>query len=1051
MLKLVGITKDYKVGDTSIEVLKGINVAFRRNEFVSILGQSGSGKTTMLNIIGGLDRYTTGDLIINGVSTKQYKDGDWDYYRNNSIGFIFQSYNLIPHQTVLANVELALTLAGVSKKERRERAIAVLEKVGLKDHIHKKPNQMSGGQMQRVAIARALINNPDILLADEPTGALDSETSVQIMELLKEIAKDKLVIMVTHNPELAEQYSTRIIRLLDGKITSDSDPYVKEAVKGRREKKRHKISMSFLTALSLSFNNLRTKKARTLLTAFAGSIGIIGIALILSLSTGFQEYIDQIQEDTLTSYPLTINSESGDPTSMLLSMTSEEDNTLENSDIVKENKFVATMFNNIGNNDLKSFKTYLDNNKKQVDDMVSMIHYTYAVTPQIYTQMEDEEIVKLNPSAFNDMMSSSMGGAASVMPMASASVFNEMLEIDGVEDEYHMLAGEWPDAYDEVLIVLSDEHEMSDMLVYGLGLRHPDDLMDMIMKIMQGEEVEDLSEPLEFTYDDLLGLKLRVINASDTYQYNEEYQVYESMEEEKAHMQNLWDQGMELKVSGVVCPKESGTMTLLPGVAYSKELTQYVIEQAETSEIVQKQLANKEINVFSNKRFDEKEETNSGLDFQDMISVDTELLSSAFGMDISEADIQNMTQGYMGEISSAITTDTSEAEKTFRDTLTTFTTDMLTKYWEEQKDPVTGMAMITAEQVEPLVSSYLESEEAKAKLSELETRYLVPKEVYVSTYQQIASGLLKGYITTIGTQAPINDMVITTLKEEMANQAVVQAAVKQMGSAMTEAVMQKTILTKVGELTQGLMGSLSNAFHLDADKIAQAFQFDLSEEELSRLMEAMQSAKEESSAKANLLTLGYQDVEEPSMISFYFENFEKKEAFTDFITAYNDRMEKEDEEKVLTYTDITQILISSVKTIVDNVSYILIAFVSISLVVSSIMIGIITYISVLERTKEIGILRSIGASKKDISRVFNAETIIVGLGAGLLGIGTTLLLLIPINAVIEHLSGIPDLAVLPVSGGVILTIISVILTVVAGFIPSKFASKKDPVEALRTE
>ncbi len=1059
MLQIKNISKQYKTGDLIQDALKDVSLNLRDNEFVSILGPSGSGKTTLLNIIGGLDRYDSGDLIINNVSTMEYEDRDWDSYRNHTIGFVFQSYNLIPHQTVLANVELALTIGGISKKERKNRALKALEEVGLREQAHKKPNQMSGGQMQRVAIARALVNNPDILLADEPTGALDTETSVQVMELLKKVANDRLVIMVTHNPELAEEYSTRIVRLKDGEIIDDTDPFVPEQGEAVKPEHRNlgKASMSIMTALSLSFNNLLTKKGRTILTAFAGSIGIIGIALILSLSTGFQNYIDKIQEDTLTSYPLTITSETADTTSMLLSMVAERgESTGENS--VRERQYISTMFSKLGTNDLTLFKKHLERNSKKVDEMVSLIEYQYSVSPLIYTINSEEEIAQVNPST---MLSSMMGSSSSMAGMGmSSSVFNEMLDDpETVRSQYDVLAGRWPEKYDEMILVLPEANGMSDLLVYSLGLRDSDELRDMIAKIMAGEKVENKNEPLEWTYEELMNLSFKLVNPTDTYKYNATYEIYESMVEDSAFMKEVYDNALELKIVGVVCANEDSTSgSLMQGVGYTKELTEYVIEQASKSEIVKKQLTKREVDVFSNKRFDD-ESQQAGLNFEDMISIDTDLLSSAFGMEVSEEDISDMTQGYMGEISSAITTDTANAEKAFSDTLISFTADLLNSYIEENQIPLAQFAIIKMSDVENVVNAFMNQEATLQKLANLEQEYVVPQATFQTMYAELLKGTLQGYIQLASLDpeaedlsAPLNGDVVEMLIAQLATQEMIVTTVKQIGAAMTEAVMQKTILTKVGELTGKLMSTIASSFNVDQDKIAAAFKFDMNEEELARLMQTMSSRSVEKNANTNLISLGYQDIDNPTNISFYFVDFESKELFIDFLEEYNEKMEKEDDEKVIKYTDLTGILMSSVKTIVDSVSYVLIAFVSISLVVSSIMIGIITYISVLERTKEIGVLRAIGASKKNISSIFNAETFIVGLFAGLLGIAVTLSLVPPINYVIHSLTDNTAInAVLPVNGAITLVVLSVILTLIGGLIPSKQAAKKDPVLALRSE
>ena len=1057
MLQIKRISKQYKTGDLIQNALKDVSLNLRDNEFVSILGPSGSGKTTLLNIIGGLDRYDKGDLIINNVSTKNYKDRDWDSYRNHTIGFVFQSYNLIPHQTVLANVELALTIGGISKRERKRRALEALDKVGLKDQAHKRPNQMSGGQMQRVAIARALVNNPDILLADEPTGALDTETSVQVMKLLKQVANDRLVIMVTHNPELAQEYSTRIVKLKDGEIIGDTNPFNPDEKKLEEPKHKNlgKASMSILTALSLSLNNLFTKKARTILTAFAGSIGIIGIALILALSTGFQNYIDKIQEDTLTSYPLTVTLETADTASMLLSMVAEsEEGVAEGT--VKENQTITNMFSKIGTNDLKSFKTYLEENSNKVDEMVSLVQYQYGISPLIYTKNVNNEITQLNPSKMMAAMSgtdtSMMNSMSSSMGM-STSIFNQMIDSrEMLESQYNVIAGRWPENYDEVVIILPDENSISDLLLYSLGLRDDKELEDMMAKIMKGEKVENVSSPLELTYEELMNVELKLVDATDTYKYNSRYDVYESMTDDKEYMEDVYNNAINLKVVGIVCPEDDSSM--MSGVGYTKKLTEHVIGEASKSEIVRKQLANEEINVFSNKRFDDDSKETS-IDFDDLVTIDTEALNSAFGGGISEDEIASMTDGYMNEISSAITTDTTKAQKTFTDTLVTLTTDMLNEYITNNQKA--GVAVIKLSDVENIVNNFMEKEETKAILAELEAEYVIPQSEFSKIYSQTIKEFLNGYInmTSQDKENPsaflVADAVEPMVKALTENELIL-ASSQKVASGMVEASMQKTILTKVGELTGKLMEKVASGFDVDEEKIASAFQMNIDEDEMRRLFETMTSSNTTQNATTNLILLGYQDINEPSSISFYFKDFESKELFINFIDEYNKKMEAEDDEKVIKYTDITGILMSSVSVIVDSVSYVLIAFVSISLIVSSIMIGIITYISVLERTKEIGVLRAIGASKRNISSIFNAETFIVGLFAGLIGIGVSLLLIIPINSIIHAITGNPDItAVLPIPAAIVLIILSVILTLIGGIIPSKKAAKKDPVLALRTE
>lgn len=1077
MLQIKNISKQYKTGDLIQIALNDVSLNFRDNEFVSILGPSGSGKTTLLNIIGGLDRYDKGDLIINNVSTKKYKDRDWDSYRNHTVGFVFQSYNLIPHQTVLANVELALTIGGISQKERKRKALEALNKVGLKEQAHKKPNQMSGGQMQRVAIARALVNDPDILLADEPTGALDTNTSVQVMELLKEVAKDRLVIMVTHNPELAESYSTRIVKLKDGKIIDDSNTCIIN--EKQKEKPVHKnlgkSSMSVFTALSLSLNNLLTKKARTILTSFAGSIGIIGIAMILSLSTGFQNYIDKIQEDTLTSYPLTINAETADATSMMLSMVGSDEENEEEGNKVTEKQNVADMFGTVGKNDLKSFKKYLEDNSDKVNQMVSLTRYTYAVSPMIYTKNCNEEITLLNPSNF---MASLMGSSSTLMSSTAMSIFTELVDNSNmIEEQYELLQGKFPEQYNEVMLILPEKNKISDVLLYGLGLRDLDELEDMIAKIMNGEKVTNTNKPLEFTYDELMDIEFKLVDASSTYKYNDKYDIYENMSENDEFIKDVYDSATNLKVVGIVCPKGDST-SLLSGVGYTRELTEYVINKSSQSEIVKKQLANKDINVFNGKNFDDKN-NESGLDFQDMISIDQEMLASAFGTKISEKDITDMTQGYMSEIASAITTDTTQAQNAFVGTLNTLTKGLLNKYIEENQ--VAGMATIKQSDVENVVNDFMALDSSKAELAKLELQYLIPQSTFADMYAGMIKGFLNQYIVMMSSQQiqppteegttdstikdssnvsvetqPATDPKAILVKEsvdELVNAFVQQDMIKStaqtIGGAMTEATMQKTILTKVGELTGKLTQTMASAFKVDESKIASAFKFNMNEEEIRRIFETMTSTAVEN-ADTNLLALGYQDLQEPTTISFYFKDFDSKELFKDFIQEYNDNIANIDEDKVISYTDITGILMSSVKTIVDSVSYVLIAFVSISLIVSSIMIGIITYISVLERTKEIGVLRAIGASKRNISSIFNAETFIVGLFSGLIGVLATLGMLIPVNLIIHSINN--DItAILPIRAAGILVLLSVILTLIGGLIPSKQAAKKDPVLALRTE
>ena len=987
MLQIKNISKQYKTGDLVQNALKDVSLNFRDNEFVSILGPSGSGKTTFLNIIGGLDRYDKGDLIINNVSTKKYKDRDWDSYRNHTVGFVFQSYNLIPHQTILANVEIALTISGISKKQRRKKALEALNKVGLKEQAHKKPNQMSGGQMQRVAIARALVNNPDILLADEPTGALDTETSFQVMGLLKQVADDRLVVMVTHNPELAEDYSTRIVKLKDGQIVDDSNPFNPNKEKLEKPKHRNlgKSSMSFLTALSLSLRNLLTKKGRTILTAFAGSIGIIGIALILSLSTGFQNYIDQIQEDTLTSYPLTITKETADASAILLSMINNDKDKDYKKDEVIESQVIRDMFSKIGQNDLTSLNNYIMKNQSKVNEMVSLIQYKYSIEPLIYSK-NNKKLIQLNPST----ISSNLTGNTNTMMSSRMTIFNEMIDDkEKVLDNYKILAGRWIEHYNEVILILPDAHSMSDLLAYSLGLRDQEELSEMITALMKNEKINTDGKPLTLTYDELMNIPLKLINPASIYKYNYKYNIYEDMSEDNNYMNNVYNNSLDLKIVGIVTAKEKNSATgLTTGIGYSNELIKYIIGEAAKSEIVKKQLKNEEINVFNNKRFDDKS-SNSGINFKDMISIDKNKLSQAFGIKITEKDISDMTQGYMKEISDTITTDTTRAQKAFSDTLNTISKNMLHDYINNNKE--NGIATLKLSELNSIVDNYLKSSSVQNLLKDLETNYTIPKEAFLSTYSEIIKGFLKTYILTISQDTenpsiPLIDETIDPLIDAFVNSEAIVNTSKTMGAKMTEANMQKIILSKVGELTTKLIKTMSMAFSVDETKFADAFKFNLGENEIKRLMDSMKSQSQTETAGTNLIKLGYQNLDDPTSISFYFKNFDAKEEFIKFLDDYNKKMEKTDENKVIKYSDITGILMSSVKTIVNAVSYVLIAFVSISLVVSSIMIGIITYISVLERTKEIGILRAIGASKRNISSIFNAETFIIGLFSGAIGI-----------------------------------------------------------------
>lgn len=926
MLEIKNIVKDYVTGSETVHALKDVSISFRESELVAVLGHSGCGKTTLLNIIGGLDSYTSGDLIINGKSTKRFKNRDWDTYRNHSVGFIFQSYNLIPHQSVLSNVELALTLSGVSKSERRKRAKEALEKVGLGDQIHKRPNQMSGGQMQRVAIARALVNDPDILLADEPTGALDSETSVQIMDLIKEIAADRLVIMVTHNPDLAEQYATRIVKLVDGKIKSDSMPFDgNEPPKEKKPKSSKKTSMSFATALALSRNNLLTKKGRTFLTSFAGSIGIIGIALILSLSNGVQQYINSVEHSTLASYPISIQQETMDYTSLMESMMGRNESNRENRDpnLVYTNdistEMVKSMLSEIQTNNLKDFKQYLESNPDNILDSITEIQYSYSPKLYIYGKDLNENIIRVNPSTVMEaMLGSEMSGTISQMGgtystilggsgnMNATNFWHELLNNQTTEEQYEVIAGRLPESYNEVVFIVNEHNELSDVALYALGLRDQKELSDMMSKFMAGENIELDTGDLTFTYDQLMSMSFRLLTTSDLYKANDKG-GYDDMSGDAEYMNSVLEKSPEIKVVGVIKPDSDSLLSSANsgGIGYTHALTEFMIQRTNDSELVKKQLENPKVDVFT------------GIEFT-----------------IDGVEKQPMSQ-----------------------------------------------------------------EEAFARVMQMMSE---------------------------GQQQKLAEMVTKSLSQEQLAQ-LAQLPPEQQQTALYGMATPATI-------SRAMMSVLTT------DQI----------KELMKLMEEPETT--EATYDGNLEKLGLADLAEPSSISIYAKDFDGKEKITRFIKAYNDQKTAEDKpEDVINYTDYIGLMISSVSTIIDSISYILIAFVAISLVVSSIMIGIITYISVLERTKEIGILRAIGASKRDISNVFNAETLIVGFAAGAIGIGVTLLLNIPINIIIEHLTGISGVAQLPWQGGVILVVISMLLTFIAGLFPATIAAKKDPVEALRTE
>lgn len=1034
MLQIKDIYKEYRTGNLVQKALDHVSLNLRDNEFVAILGPSGSGKTTLLNIIGGLDQYDSGDLVINEISTKNYKDKDWDSYRNHTIGFVFQSYNLIPHQDILSNVELALTISGISKSERRQRAVEALEEVGLGEQIHKKPNQLSGGQMQRVAIARALVNNPDILLADEPTGALDSDTSVQVMDLLKEVAKDRLVVMVTHNPELAQAYATRIVELRDGKIRSDSDPLELKPTHWMEPEHKNmgKSSMSFLTALSLSFNNLKTKKARTILTSFAGSIGIIGIALILSLSTGVNQYIQSIEEETLSEYPLQIQSTGFDLTSMM------GDAQQNGSDKEKENKeteskkaaqvhvseMITNMFSKIGSNDLASLKQYFDSGDSKIDNYTNAVEYTYDVSPQIYSS-NTKNIRQVHPdNSFSSLgLGSSTSSNSLMSSMMSTNVFFQMPGKDSLyKDQYDVKAGRWPKKYNECVLVLTGNGNISDFMLYTLGLRDYDELDKMIEEFSKEETVkvpDDISS--SYSYDDILNTKFKIVNPSDCYQYDKQYNVYRDKTDDTNYMKKVLDKSEDLTIVGIVQPSEDATATMMSsGIYYPASLTDHVIEEAQSSEIVKKQLDQPDVDVFTGKKFDDKK--SSQLDMNSLFTVDTDKLKQAFSIDQSK-----LGAGAGSLDLSGIQIDTSS--------MPSIDTDVLFEGMdlELDEDQVTKLS----DQLTSGFESYLK----KNNLTDEENM-----DTYFMAYLQTddAQSLLQNGMSGIIQSSGLADQFQQNLEKQM------QSAMQQYAQTISKSL-QKQISSAMQQQMSSLANNFQNAIQIDASKFQDAIQMNMNEEELSELMMSLMTS-DTSTYENNLQKLGYADFDEPSGINIYPKDFENKEKVIEILDDYNARMEKTDEDKVISYTDYVGTLMSSVTDIINVISYVLIAFVAISLVVSSIMIGVITYISVLERKKEIGILRAIGASKHNISQVFNAETFIIGLLAGVLGIVITLLLLIPGNMLIHNIAGTTNVnAQLPVMGAVILITLSVILTLIGGLIPSRKAAKSDPVTALRSE
>ena len=1254
MLQIKDIHKEYRTGNLVQRALDGVSLSLRDNEFVAILGPSGSGKTTLLNIIGGLDRYDSGDLIINGISTKKYKDRDWDSYRNHTIGFVFQSYNLIPHQTVLANVELALTISGVSKSERRRRAKEALEKVGLGAQIHKKPSQMSGGQMQRVAIARALVNDPEILLADEPTGALDSDTSVQVMDLLQEVAKERLVVMVTHNPELAQLYATRIVTVKDGRILSDTDPFVvdSESMAPPVHKNMGKSSMSFFTALSLSFQNLKTKKARTLLTSFAGSIGIIGIALILSISNGVDKYITNMEEETLSEYPLQIQSTGVDLTSMMMGAATAQSEKKDGE--VGVAQMVTNMFSKMNSNDLESLKAYLDSNESSISQYANSVECTYSVSPQIFLE-NGKNIRQVNPDKSFSAMGLGSGSSNSIMSSTmSTDVFHEMPEdADLYKNQYDVKAGRWPENYKECVLVLTSQGDISDFLQYTLGLRDGKELDDMVQKFMAEEAVETPENEGPYTYDEILGKKFKLVNSTDYYEYDEEYKVWKDKSDNSSYMKKLVKNGEDLTIVGIVQPVEGATASMLTaGICYTPELTRHVIEKAASSEIVKQQLADEKINVFTGEEFGKEDNENSKFDMESLFSINADALQEAFQIDLSGFNMDlsslsglssglnvempdmsdmsalagniNLDESSMPDLSKLIklddldldlshmidpeeilkslpedqVPDMSQALKSVKfdfteEKVTALLKDVLTGYQESIKDkPEADMDKMQAalkqyltsremnerlckdlqELVKNNVNVDMSSEKliavavglmnqyqeyAKANgitqtdvasilafLSQGEIQQQIKEEAenlvknsvtvnittkqiqdlllqdvvaaypeyarnnslpdpanlgtYFLEYMQTEDGqnrLMNGLMTLVDTsevQTQFSQAMETYMKammtsftdaitkgieskfteimEQVEKQLTkgIQTAMEQMmgniSSGMQEA-MQSVMASVSSSLTSAMsqamsglgglgssMGNMEDALSIDPEAFAKAIQMNMNEDDLSELMMSLLSS-ENSSYDGNLKKLGYADLNVPGGINIYPKDFESKSEIVGILDQYNADMEAAGEdEKVITYTDLVGTLMSSVTDIVNIISYVLVAFVAISLVVSSIMIGVITYISVLERKKEIGILRAIGASRHNVSQVFNAETFIIGFCAGAMGIGITLLLLIPANSIIRSLAdGVNVKAALPPVAAVVLIGLSVVLTLLGGLIPSRKAAKSDPVTALRTD
>lgn len=1079
MLELNDICKRYVTAGFTQVALDHVSVAFRDSEFVAVLGPSGSGKTTMLNIVGGLDHFDDGDLVIDGISTREYKDRDWDTYRNNRIGFVFQSYNLIPHQTILANVELALTLSGVGRAERRRRALDALARVGLADHVNKRPSQLSGGQMQRVAIARALINDPEILLADEPTGALDSATSVQVMDLLKEVAQDRLVVMVTHNPELAHQYATRIVELADGHITADSDPFDPATAPRREAKVARRTSMSFLTALGLSFNNLMTKKGRTIMTAFAGSIGIIGIAAILALANGVNEYIAKVEEDTLSSYPLTISKQSMDISGMLsegagsgdgaaASEAGAGDGEKDGDGQIPEFMMLTDMFASVGSNDLSGLKSYLETNPEGLDEDVNAIQYDYGLTPLVYKADTSGGAVQLNPNALSTAMTGGASGTATAgMSTGGMSVFNEMIDDQELlESQYDVVAGRWATAADECVLVLTQSGRISDYTLYGIGVLDPAELTKMVSSAMSGTAGDNTveREDVDFTYDDALGLSFKVIAPTDAYRKNEETGGWTNMSSDEQFMANAVDNGLDLHVVGVVRPNESSdAKALSAGIAYTPELTLELMDRAASSQIVQQQLADPEVDVFTGKSFDTlQEEARQGVDLESLFTVDEDRLRSAFsfdtsglaagfdpsGLDLSglsvdlsgvadSIDVESLVAGVPApdfssildqELSDpALTTEQLEEVATLGGQLA----QDFVAWWGANAGALDPEDPDLAQKVAGYFEQYLATEGAQAILTQIDA---------------VAGPAVRGRVEEIVRGYVSNDLApyLQGFMQSMSSQ-IGSAISSQLQAAMTQ------VLSQYASQAAASLSNLQDAFSVDVDALSSAVQFNMDAEDLTSLMESYANASQ-LTYDNNLQTLGYATPDDPAAIEIYPRDFEAKERVIDVIDAYNDQQRAAgNEEGVITYTDYMGVIMGSVTDIVNMISLVLIAFVSISLVVSSIMIGIITYISVLERKKEIGILRAIGASKGNVASVFNAETFIEGLISGLFAIAVVVAVSVPVNAWVLADYNVENIMSLPWTSAAVLVCISVVLTLVAGLIPSSAASRRDPVEALRSE